>query len=156
MTFVLTPEQESIRDTAKRFVRERTPIAHLRHLRDTEDRAGFSREIWREMAALGFAGIAIPTEHGGAGLGWAELGLVLEECGRNLVPSPLVSTVLLAASAIALGGGSAQKEDELPKIAAGDRILAFAHEEGTRHARYRVETTATPDEDGFRISGEKV
>jgi alkylation response protein AidB-like acyl-CoA dehydrogenase len=156
MAFVLTPEQESIRDTAKRFFRERTPIAHLRHLRDTDDATGFSREIWREMAALGLAGIAIPTEHGGAGLGWAELGLVLEECGRNLVPSPLVSTVLLGGSAIALGGGSAQKERELGPIAAGDRILAFAHEEGTRHARYRVETAATRHDGGFRISGEKV
>jgi alkylation response protein AidB-like acyl-CoA dehydrogenase len=156
MAFVLTPEQESIRDTARRFFRERTPVAHLRHLRDTADATGFSREIWREMAELGFAGITLPAEHGGAGLGLADLGIVLEECGRNLVPSPLMSTVLLGAGAVALAGSAAQKDGVLPAVAAGERILALAHEEGTRHARYRVRTTAARTAGGFRISGEKV
>lgn len=156
MAFVLTTEQESIRDTARRFFRERTPVAHLRHLRDTGDATGFSRDVWREMAALGFAGIALPADHGGAGLGFTELGLVLEEQGRNLAPSPLVSTVLLGASAIALGGTAAHRAELLPEIAAGERLLALAHEEGTRHAPYRVRTTAAQTGDGFRISGDKV
>jgi len=156
MAFVLTPEQESIRDTARRFVHERTPVAHLRHLRDTGDPTGFDREVWSEMAALGFAGITLPAEHGGAGLGYAELGLVLEACGRSLVPSPLVATVLLGASAVALGGTLAHKDEVLPAIAGGERLLALAHEEGSRHARHRIRTTAARTTDGYRLSGEKV
>ena len=156
MPFVLTPEQESIRETARRFVNERAPVAHLRRLRDAGDVTGFDREVWREMAALGFAGITLPAEHGGAGLGHAELGLVLEECGRGLVPSPLVSTVLLGATAVALGGTAAQQDEVLPAIAAGERLLALAHEEGTRHARHRIRTTAARTGDGYRISGDKV
>jgi len=156
MTFLLTAEQESIRDTARRFFRARAPVAHLRHLRDTDDATGFSREVWRAMAELGLVGVALPAEHGGAGLGFAELGLVLEEQGRNLAPTPLVSTVLLGAGAILLGGSPAQRAEVLPAVAAGERVLALAHEEGTRHAPYRVRTTAARTGEGFRISGEKV
>ncbi len=156
MPFVLTPDQESIRDTARRFARERAPVAHLRHLRDTGDATGFSRDLWREMAGLGFAGITLPSDHGGAGLGFAEIGLLLEELGRTLCPTPLLSTVLLGAGAIALGGTPAHKEEALPAVAAGDRILAFAHDEGTRHARYHVRTTAARASGGFRITGDKV
>jgi acyl-CoA dehydrogenase len=156
MAFVLTREQAAIRDTARKLFRERTPVAHLRRLRDTGDATGFSREVWSEMAALGFAGIAVPEAHGGAGLGFAELGLVLEESGRQLAPSPLVSTALLGASALALGGSDAQRAAHLPAIAAGDLILALAHEEGTRHAPHRIATVARAAADGLRISGEKV
>lgn len=156
MSFVLTPEQESIRETARRFARERVPVAHLRHLRDTTDPTGFSPAIWKEMAEIGLAGIPLSAEHGGAGLGWADLGLVLEELGRTLAPTPLCSTVLLGATAIALGGSAAQKDEHLPAVAAGDRILAFAHDEGTRHAPYQVRARAVRDGGGFRLSGEKV
>src|ERR1700709_376178 len=109
MTFALTPEQASIRETARRFFDARAPVAHLRRLRDAGDPTGFDRALWREMAALGFAGITLPVEQGGAGLGLADLGAVLEESGRTLCPSPLVSTVLLGAAAIALGGTVAQR-----------------------------------------------
>jgi alkylation response protein AidB-like acyl-CoA dehydrogenase len=155
MTFLLTPEQQSIRDTARRFFRERAPVAHLRHLRDSGDATGFSREVWRALCELGLAGVALPAAHGGAGLGFAELGLVLEEQGRNLAPTPLVSTVLLGATAVLLGGSDAHRAEHLPAIAAGDRLVALAHEEGTRHAPHRVRTTAARTGGGFRISGEK-
>jgi len=156
MPFVLTPDQESIRDTARRFARERAPVAHLRRLRDARDATGFSRELWREMAAMGFAGLTLPPEHGGAGLGFAELGLVAEELGRTLCPTPLLSTVILGAGAVALGGSPAHRDEVLPAVAAGERILALAHDEGTRHARYGVRTAAERGAGGFRISGEKV
>src|SRR4051812_11801968 len=104
MSFVLTEEQESIRRTAKSFVAERAPITQLRALRDAADEVGFSRELWKEMASLGLLGMAIPEAYGGAGLGFAELGLVLIECGRTLAATPFVSTVLLAANALLCGG----------------------------------------------------
>ena len=155
MSFVLTEEQESIRRTAKSFIGERAPVAHLRALRDGGDGAGFSRDLWKEMASLGLVGMAIPEAYGGAGLGFAELGLVLTECGRTLVPTPLVSTVLLGASALLAGGTPEQLQAVLPAVCAGERILAFAHDEGSRFAPYAVSTQAEPDGSGFRVSGEK-
>jgi alkylation response protein AidB-like acyl-CoA dehydrogenase len=155
MSFVLTEEQESIRRTAKSFIGERAPVAHLRALRDARDAVGFSRDLWKEMATLGFAGMAIPEAYGGAGLGFAELGLVLTECGRTLAPTPLISTVLLGASALLLGGTAEQRQAVLPAVCAGERIIAFAHDEGSRFAPYAVSTTAEADGAGFRLSGEK-
>jgi alkylation response protein AidB-like acyl-CoA dehydrogenase len=155
MSFVLTEEQESIKTMARAFIRERMPIAHLRSLRDERDPIGFSRAAWRDMAALGLAGMIFPERFGGGGLGYAELGLVLEECGRTLAPTPFVSTVLLGANAIHLKGSDALKSDILPGVASGDRIIALAHEEGSRHARYRVATSAERVAGGYRIRGEK-
>jgi len=155
MSLVLTEEQESIQKMAHDFVQERMPIAHLRGLSDRADKEGFSRAIWREMAALGFAGMIFPETVGGAGLGFAELGLVLEECGRTLAPTPILSTVVLGGSAIALGGSEAQKRAWLPQVCAGDKLLALAHEEGTRHARYRVGMEAARVAAGYRLTGEK-
>ena len=155
MSFVLTEEQESIRRTAKSFIGERAPVAHLRALRDGRDGVGFSRDLWKEMASLGLVGMAVPEAYGGAGLGFAELGLVLTECGRTLVPTPLVSTMLLGASALLAGGTADQLQAVLPAVCAGERIIAFAHDEGSRFAPYAVSTKAEPDGSGFQLSGEK-
>jgi alkylation response protein AidB-like acyl-CoA dehydrogenase len=155
MSFVLTEEQESIRRTAKSFVSERAPVAHLRALRDAADSAGFSRALWKEMASLGLFAMAIPEAYGGAGLGYAELGLVLTECGRTLAPTPLVSTVLLGASAVLLGASEERKQATLPAIVAGERIVALALDEGSRFAPYSIATRAESDSAGFRLTGEK-
>jgi alkylation response protein AidB-like acyl-CoA dehydrogenase len=152
---VLTEEQESIRKMAHDFVQERMPITHLRGLRDRADKDGLSRAIWKEMAALGVAGMIFPESAGGAGLGLAELGIVLEECGRTLAPTPILSTVVLAGSSVALGGRDALKAALLPQICAGEKLLALAHEEGTRHARYRIATEAVRAPGGYRITGDK-
>ena len=154
-SLILTEDQESIKRMAHDFVAERLPITHLRTMRDRGDETGFSRAIWKEMASLGFAGMIFPESLGGAGLGFAELGLVLEECGRTLAPTPIVSTVVLAAGAIAIAGSDAQKNAILPGVCAGDRILALALEEGTRHAPHRIATKAERVAGGYRIRGEK-
>jgi acyl-CoA dehydrogenase len=151
---VLTEDQESIRRSAKKLVTERAPIATLRALRDREDAIGYSRELWSQMAELGFAGMTIAEEYGGAGLGLAELGLVLEECGRELVASPLFASLLLGGAAIA-HGSEAQKRAWLPRIAQGEAVVTLAHEEGTRHAPYATATRAEPEGDGFRLRGDK-
>ena len=155
MPLVLTEEQEMIQETAREFVRERSPVAALRELRNTKDATGFSRSLWKEMAELGWAGIVVPEELGGAGLGYAELGVVLEETGRILMAHPLVSTVLLGGSAILLGGNETQKKDVLPSVCEGDRILALAYQEAGRYDPYRVSTRAEPGGQGYRITGEK-
>jgi alkylation response protein AidB-like acyl-CoA dehydrogenase len=153
-SLVLTEDQEEIRRTARAFVQERAPVTHLRELRDRADARGFSPELWRAMADLGLVGMALPETYGGTGLGLAELGLVLEELGRNLVPTPILSTVVLGAGLVQAAGSHAQRQAFLPGIAAGERFLALAYQEGARHslaAATRAERTPA----GFRLSGAK-
>jgi alkylation response protein AidB-like acyl-CoA dehydrogenase len=155
VALVLTEEQELLRQTARELIESRSPVSELRRLRDSNDPVGFSRELWAEMAQLGWAGIPFPEAYGGAGLGCVELGVVLEECGRRLAATPLVSTVLLAGSALLLGGNETQKKEVLSAVAAGERILAVGLQEGPHHAPYRVATRAERRVGGFVIRGRK-
>jgi alkylation response protein AidB-like acyl-CoA dehydrogenase len=154
-TLILTDEQEHLRETAREFIAEKAPVAALRTLRDSKDEVGFSRELWSQMAELGWAGIAIPEEYGGIELGYAELGVILEECGRNLVASPLVSTVLFGAEAVMLGGTDAQKQRILPGVCQGETILALAHQETPRFEPYSTTLLAKEHGDGWKLSGSK-
>src|ERR1700740_2242961 len=114
MPLVLTEEQSMLRDSARGLISDKVPVSHLRHLRDTKDAAGFSREFWKSFAEMGFAGLLIPEEFGGSGLGCVEAGVVMEEIGRNLTPSPFLSTAVVAASALSRGGSKAQRGEYLP------------------------------------------
>ena len=125
-----TEEQELLARTAREFVSGRSSLRSASaQLRDADDADGFSRELWREMAALGWLGIVIPEEYGGAGLGYMDQMVVLEELGRGLMPEPMLSTVLLGANALLLGGSAAQKQEHLPAVAAGERLLTVAYQE---------------------------
>lgn len=150
MTFTLNDEQRMLKDAARDFFREQAPVARLRKLRD-DKKNGKDPELWREMAAMGWAGIIVPEEHGGAGLGYVALGAVLEEAGRTLAASPLHSTALIGAGALMLAGSGEQKAAWLPKIAAGETIVALAIDEGARHAP----GGSTLKANGGKISGEK-
>jgi acyl-CoA dehydrogenase len=154
---VLTEDQEFIAKTAEDFVAEKSPISRVRELRDSADATGFSRELWKEMADLGWAGIPFAEELGGADLGMAEFVTVLEALGRTLAPEPFLSTVLLAGQALRLGGSESQQKTWLPGLIAGEKILALAYQE--RSSRYdlaSVETKAEPQGEGFLVSGEKI
>ena len=155
MSLALTEEQELLRNTAREFIGEHSPVKELRRLRDSSDPVGFSRDLWRQMAELGWAGIVLPEEFGGAELGYAELGIVLEECGRSLAATPLVSTVLLGGNALLLSGNGTQQKDVLAAVAKGDVVLALALQEGGHHAPYQVATRAEATRDGYRLSGRK-
>lgn len=155
MPLVLTEEQELLRDAARDFVKDQCTIDSLRQLRDDRTDDGFDRKLWKEMAELGWLGIPFPEELGGAGLGQAELGVVLEELGRRLAVTPFLSTVLLGGGAILEGGTDAQKKRILPAVCEGAEILALAHQEGPRHAPYAVATRARPDADEFILDGAK-
>ena len=156
MTLALNEEQELLRETAREFVGERSPVTSLRALRDSEDAVGFSRELWKEMAELGWAGITFPEEYGGSDLGYAELGVVLEECGRTLMAQPFLSTVLLAGNAVLLGGSEQQRKDLLTGLCSGDTILALAFQEQGRFDPYGISTEAAASDGGFVLSGEKI
>jgi alkylation response protein AidB-like acyl-CoA dehydrogenase len=155
MTFVRTEEQDILAHTAREFVTGRSPLKRVRELRD--DATGFSRQLWKAMADLGWLGIVVPEEYGGAGLGWADLAVVMEEAGRGLLPEPLVGSVLLATTAILLGGSDAQKHGHLPAMTAGTRIGALAYQEtGSRYDVTRVATRAERAGSGWKLTGEKV
>ena len=119
MALILNEEQQLLKDTAKEFVSNNAPINHFREIRDSNNELGYSKDIWKKMVDLGWAGILIPEEYGGSNFGMIGLGSVLEETGRCLVPSPLFSTALLGVSLIELGGNKDQKEELLNKIAEG-------------------------------------
>ena len=89
MALVLNEEQQMLRDAAAGFLGEKATLSDLRRLRDERSETGFDDAIWKEMAEMGWAGIAIPEAYGGLGYGYTGLGLVLEQMGRNLSVSPL-------------------------------------------------------------------
>lgn len=143
MTLVLNDDQLMFRDAAKRFAAERMPVSQLRKLRDDLDPIGFSREVWKEMSEMGWAGVLVPEEHGGVGFGFVGAGLIATEIGRNLSATPLLSSAVLAVTALLRGGTPAQKETLLPAIAGGDLLIAFATDECVRHTPYHIATRCT-------------
>ena len=126
MALVLTEEQDLLKQTAREFVQEKSPVAELRRLRDAGDADGFDRALWKEMAELGWAGAALPEDYGGMDLGLIEMGQIMEECGRNLVANPLLSSVLLGGGCVLAGGSDPLKKEVLPEVASGARLLALA------------------------------
>ncbi len=155
MGLVLTEEQILLKDTAAQFFQEKLPVANLRTLRDEKNSDGFDKAIWKEMANLGFAGILASENYGGTEFGPVGLGIVMEQAGRTIAATPLLSTVLLGTTALQLGGTETQRQDFLPRITTGDLILALALEEGPHHNPTRIETTATASASGFILSGSK-
>jgi alkylation response protein AidB-like acyl-CoA dehydrogenase len=155
MALVLTEEQTMLRDSARGLISDKAPVSHLRHLRDSKDATGFSRALWKEFADMGFAGLLVPEQFGGSGLGSVEAGVVMEEIGRTLLPSPFLSTAVLAASALSRGGSSAQKAEHLPKVATGALLAALAVDEGAKHRPLQTSLQAARSGNGFRLNGSK-
>ncbi len=151
MPLYLNEEQTMLRDTAKDFVAEHAPVSHLRALRDANDATGFSRDLWKQFAEMGLNGILIPEAQGGLGLGHVEAGVVLEEIGRNLSPSPFLTTAVAAVEALK---GSAQADRWFPGIVAGETVAALAIDEGAKH-RDAVALKAERSGNGFRLTGAK-
>ena len=155
MALVLTEEQSMLRDSARGLISDKAPVSHLRSLRDSKDATGFSRDLWKTFAEMGFSGLLVPENFGGSGLGCVEAGVVMEEIGRTLMPSPFLSTAVLAASALSRGGSEAQKSAHLPKIADGSLLAALAVDEGTKHRPLQTNLQAVRSGNGFKLSGAK-
>ncbi len=155
MPLVLTDEQSMLREAAQGFLGDGAPVAQLRRLRDERSADGFDRETWRQMAELGWAGVLVPEDHGGVAMGHVAAGVIAEEMGRTLTASPFLTTAVMAAAAIADGGSEAQRAAWLPRIAAGDAILALAVDEGRKHSPAQTALTAERAGNGFRLDGEK-
>ncbi|MCB9736457.1 MAG: acyl-CoA dehydrogenase family protein [Deltaproteobacteria bacterium] len=157
MNLALTDEQKLIRDTAKDMLRK-DGARRLRRLRDAAPDARFSRELWAEMGELGWLGLTIPEAHGGAGLGLAELALVLEELGRGLGPEPVGAALLLGAGAIDAAGSEAQKARFLPRLATGEALATLAWQEGPHRPAPGIPCMTVAEAQpggGYRLTGEK-
>ena len=127
----LTDDQRMLQDTVRPFMADEGAIKkQLRHWRDTGCTDGYGTDLWKQFAELGLTGILIPESQGGAGLGAVEAGVVLEEIGRNLTPSPFLTTAVAAVRALE---GSAQAERWFPGILAGETVAALAIDEGKHH-----------------------
>ena len=100
MKLILNEEQNYLKETALSFVSEKTPVSHLRGLRDSEDQLCWDKEIWSEMVKLGWSGILIPEEYGGSNFGLTGMSVILQECGKTLTPSPLFASGVLGATAL--------------------------------------------------------
>jgi alkylation response protein AidB-like acyl-CoA dehydrogenase len=155
MALIYNEEQHMLRDAARDFLTERAPVSHLRALRDEDNPDRMSRELWAEMAELGWAAILVPEEYGGLDYGYCGLGILLEETGRTLTPSPLLATALTGVAAINAAGSESQRDDMLPAIASGELLLALACDESARHNPDRIETRAEITDSGFRLNGRK-
>ncbi|SFP61252.1 acyl-CoA dehydrogenase family protein [Sphingomonas rubra] len=151
MPLYLDDDQTTLQDTIRDFVGENAPVSHLRSLRDVDDRTGFSRDLWKQFAEMGFTGILVGEDQGGLGLGHVEAGVVLEEIGRNLSPSPFLTTAVAAVEALK---GTPHAERWYPGIVAGETVAALAIDETPKH-RDRVALKAERAGNGFRLTGAK-
>jgi len=150
---LLTDDQKMLRETAASFLAEEGAIPkQLRHWRDTGCTDGYGTDLWKQFAELGLTGICIPEDQGGLGLGAVEAALVLEEIGRNLTPSPFLTTAVAAARAIE---GTAHAERWYPGILSGDAVLSLAVDESRRHAPERSTLKAERRGNGFLLNGAK-
>ena len=155
MPLYYNDDQTMLQETASQFMAEEGSIKNqLRHWRDRECKDGFGHALWKQMAEMGFTGLLVPEADGGLGMGQVEASIVLEEIGRNLTPSPFLTSSVMAATA--LGQASADLKGRwLPGLIAGDSVFAVAIDEGGKHRPERIKTRAEKSGNGFRLSGQK-
>lgn len=154
MNFAFSEEQEFLRETARRFLEDKSPMQRVREIMATE--SGFDDSIWTELASMGWLAMAIPEEYGGAGFSFLELVVLMEEMGRALLPAPFLSSVVMAANVLLEAGSEDQKEALLPRIAGGElRATLALTEPAGRWDEAGVETSAERQGDEWVISGTK-
>ena len=149
---ILTDDQRMLHDTVRPFMGDEGAIKkQLRHWRDTGCTDGYGTALWKQFAEMGFTGILIGEDQGGLGLGHVEAGVVLEQIGRNLSPSPFLTTAVAAVEALK---GTGQAERWFPGIIAGETVAALAIDEAAKH-RDSIAMTAERAGNGFKLTGAK-
>jgi alkylation response protein AidB-like acyl-CoA dehydrogenase len=154
MAMSLTEDQSMLRDSARDFMKTEAPVTHFRKFRDMECKDGFSHDLWKQFAEMGFTGILIPEAEGGLGMGHIEAGIVLEEIGRNLSPSPFLSTSIAAVEALK-AADKAMRDRWYPSILSGDAVIGLAIDEGNKHRPEKTALRAERSGNGFKLSGKK-
>ena len=154
MAMTLNDDQNMLRDSARDFMAGEAPVTHFRKFRDMGCKDGFSHGLWKQFAEMGFTGILIPEADGGMGMGQIEAGIVLEEIGRNLSPSPFLTTSVAAVEALKLAD-KAMRDRWFPGILAGETVIGIAIEEGVKHRPEKIACVATRSGNGFKLTGQK-
>lgn len=153
MRLALSEEQEMLMRTARDFLAEKCPKAFVRQMEESE--TGHSVELWQEMAELGWIGLALPERYGGGGMSFLDLAVLLEEMGRACLPGPFFSTVVLGALPILDAGNEEQKQEYLPGVVRGQRILSLAMPESIvrKSGGSSMTLEATSEGDNYVIEG---
>lgn len=154
MPLYLNDDQSMLHDSAEVFMKTEGGVEHFREFRDKHCKDGFSHDLWKKFAGIGFNGILISENDGGLGLGHVEAGVVLEQIGRNLTPSPFLSTAVAGVEALN-AGGKALRDRYFPGVIAGDTVFALAIDEGAKHRPDQISMSAKRDGNGFQLNGKK-
>ncbi|WP_397595061.1 acyl-CoA dehydrogenase family protein [Sphingorhabdus sp.] len=154
MAMVYNDDQSMLRDSARDFMKSEAPVAHLRKYRDMNCKDGFGHALWKQFAEMGFTGILIPEDDGGLGMGHIEAGIVLEEIGRNLTPSPFLSTSVVAVEALK-AADKAMRDRWFPGILSGETVIGIAIDEGKKHHPEKIALKAERSGNGFKLTGAK-
>jgi len=156
MAYVLNEEQSMLKNSAQEFLKSNAPVNQLRNLRDSKDATGYDKGIWNQMIEMGWTALTIPEQYDGMNFGYLGLGQILEESGRTLTSSPLISSVLLGTSAIIEAGSESQKSTYLPQMGMGEITITLASDEGPRHNPGSINTSLQAQNGGFVLNGKKV
>jgi alkylation response protein AidB-like acyl-CoA dehydrogenase len=156
MKLTLTEEQEMLKKTARDFLADKCPKTFVKQMEESE--TGYSRELWQEMAELGWVGLALPEKYGGGDMNFLDLAVLLEEMGRACLSGPFFSTVVLGGLLILDVGSEEQKQEYLPKLIRGEKILTLALTEPgyQNYDASSVTVEATPDDGNYVINGTKL
>ena len=155
MDFGFSEEQDMLRDSVREFLEGECPMTYVRQMMD--DERGFSDEQWSKMAQLGWTGLIVPEEYGGAGLSMVDMIVLLEEMGKNVMPGPFLASAVLGGVAIDLAGDADQKQRYLPGLASGEKRATLAQvEESGRWDAEGIALGASADGDGFHLRGTKL
>ncbi len=155
MNLALSEEQEMLKKSARDFLIEKCPKTLVREME--KDEKGYSPELWREMAGLGWMGLVFPEEHGGSGMTFLDLAILLEEMGRACLVGPFFPTVVLGGLPILEAGNEVQKKKYLPLIASGQAIFTLAlTEAGAQYDAASIQVKAVADKGDYVISGTKL
>jgi alkylation response protein AidB-like acyl-CoA dehydrogenase len=156
MKLTLTEEQEMLKKTARDFLADKCTKTFVKQMEESE--TGYSRELWQEIAELGWMGLAFPEKYGGGDMNFLDLAVLLEEMGRACLPGPFFSTVILGGLPILDVGSEEQKQEYLPKLMRGEKIFTLALTEPVyrKYDASSVTVEATLDDGNYVISGTKL
>jgi len=155
MDLALSEEQEMLKTMARDFLADKLPKTAVKEIEESEP--GYSPELWKEMAGLGWMGLAFPEKYGGSDMNFLDLAVLLEEMGRACLPGSYFSTVVLSGLTIIDIGTEEQKQEYLPKIASGEVIFTLAlTEPSARYDAAAIETEATAEKDAYIVNGTKL
>jgi alkylation response protein AidB-like acyl-CoA dehydrogenase len=155
MNLALSEEQEMLKNMARDFLTDKLPKTVVKEIEQSEP--GYSSELWKEMAGLGWMGVPFPEKYGGGDMSFLDLAVLLEEMGRACLPGPYFSTVVLGGLTILDIGSEEQKQEYLPKIASGEAIFTLAlTEPSARYDAAAIQTKATADKDAYILDGTKL